>query len=155
MSPRYAGSSLLEAPLPQAGDAVRPGFDVAIRSEPSSVEIIRRVTRAWARYCELPDDLVDTLLVVVSELCTNAVLHGRREAFDVRGWMPAAGQLRFEVHDKTPSVIPQPQHPDPESESGRGLLLVDVLITELGGTWGFIENGTCAWCSLPLPGNGR
>ncbi|MFF0794625.1 ATP-binding protein [Streptomyces spiralis] len=154
MSPRHAGSSLLEA-LPQVSDAALPGFGIAIRSEPASVEVARRVTRAWACYCRLPGDLVDAFLIVVSELCTNAVLHGRCDVFDVRGWMTAAGELRLEVHDRTPSAVPEPQQPGAGAESGRGLLLVDALVTELGGSWGFTEDGTCAWCTIAVPGQGR
>ncbi len=154
MSPRHAGSSLLEA-LPQASDAVLPGFGIAMRSEPASVEVARRVARAWARCCGLPGDLVDAFLIVVSELCTNAVLHGRCDVYEVRGWIPAAGELRLEVHDKTPSAIPEPQQPGAGVESGRGLLLVDALVAEFGGSWGFTEDGTCAWCTFSLPGQGR
>ncbi|MEW2496595.1 ATP-binding protein [Streptomyces nodosus] len=154
MSPNHAGSGLLEAP-PQAGDTVLPGFGIAVRSQPSSVEVARRVTRAWARHCRLPDDLIGSFLIVVSELCTNAVLHGRCDAFDMRAWMPAVGEIRFEVHDKTPSAVPKPRYPAAEAENGRGLLLVDLLVTELGGSWGFTEDGACAWCSLVLSGEGR
>ncbi|MER5918471.1 hypothetical protein ABT124_51780 [Streptomyces sp. NPDC001982] len=45
--------------------------------------------------------------------------------------------------------------PGLESETGRGLLLVEALVAELGGTWGFTEDGTCAWCCLALAGQGR
>ncbi|MGX4695491.1 ATP-binding protein [Streptomyces sp. JNUCC 63] len=155
MPPRDAGStSLLEAP-PPTRESVLPGFDMAISCEPSSVEVARRVTRAWSRYCRVPEELVDALLVVMSELCANAVQHGRCESIGVRGWMPAVGELRFEVHDKTPSAVPEPQHPGDDSESGRGLLLVDALVAGLGGTWGFTEDGTCAWCCIALSGEGR
>lgn len=153
--PRHTGSSLLEA-LQSAADTALPSFGMVIRSEPSSVETVRRVTRAWVRcHCRLRGDQVDAFLIVVSELCTNAVLHGQCDEFDVRGWMSTAGELRFEVHDRTPSAVPKPRHPDAEAENGRGLLLVDCLVAELGGNWGFTEDGTCAWCALPLPGKGR
>ncbi|GAA0913626.1 MULTISPECIES: ATP-binding protein [Streptomyces] len=153
--PRHTGSSLLEA-LQSAADTALPSFGMVIRSEPSSVETVRRVTRAWVRcHCRLRGDQVDAFLIVVSELCTNAVLHGQCDEFDVRGWMSTAGELRFEVHDRTPSAIPKPQHPDAEAENGRGLLLVDCLVAELGGRWGFTEDGTCAWCTLVLPVEGR
>ncbi|MFE9939307.1 ATP-binding protein [Streptomyces hirsutus] len=129
---------------------------MTIRSEPSGVEVARRITRAWARYhCPLPNDQVDALLIVMSELCTNAVQHGRRDSFGVRVWMPTAGELRFEVDDKTPSAPPSLENPENEAESGRGLFLVDILLKELGGTWGFSEDGSCVWCALPLPGTGR
>ncbi|WTI42645.1 ATP-binding protein [Streptomyces sp. NBC_00775] len=128
---------------------------MAIRSEPWSVEVARRVTKAWIRcHCWMPDEQLDAVLVVLSELCTNAVRHGRHELIDVRGWMPAQDEFRLEVHDKSPSSVPEPQHVGPESESGRGLFLVDALVTELGGHWGFSDDGTRAWCHLALVGEG-
>ncbi|MGV9251450.1 ATP-binding protein [Streptomyces sp. NPDC003697] len=152
MPPRVAGpTSLLKASPPNGDNALPPGFGITVRSVPSSVEVSRRLTRAWARCSRMPEQIVDALLIVVSELCTNAVQHGRCKAFTVRAWMSAAGELHFEVHDGTPSPVPQPQRPTAEAENGRGLFLVDLLITELGGTWGFTEDGTCVWCRLPLP----
>ncbi|MGI5144267.1 ATP-binding protein [Streptomyces sp. CA-106110] len=131
--------------------AVLPAFGLTIRSEPWNVDVARRVTRAWTRcHCRMSEDRVDAVLIVVSELCTNAVQHSPSESVSVRGWMPACDELRLEVHDGSPSAIPEPQHVGPESESGRGLLLVDLLIAELSGTWGFSEDGTLAWCDLPL-----
>ncbi|MFI8194784.1 ATP-binding protein [Streptomyces sp. NPDC085946] len=154
MPPRVAEPiSVLEAPPPAAAGLARPSFGMAVRSEPSSVQVVRRVIRAWIRcHCRLPGDQADILLVVMSELCTNAVQHGGGDAFDVRGWMPTAGVLRLEVDDKTPSASPAPGSPEADTESGRGLLLVDILVKELGGKWGFSEDGACAWCALPLPG---
>ncbi|MFJ3246660.1 ATP-binding protein [Streptomyces sp. NPDC086782] len=129
---------------------------MAIRSAPSSAEVVRCVMRAWIRcHCRPLENRVDDLLVVVSELCTNAILYGRHDSFGVRCWMATPDELRLEVHDGTPTAIPEPLHVGPESESGRGLLLVDILVTELGGAWGFTEDGTCAWCSLALAGAER
>ncbi|MHB9862003.1 ATP-binding protein [Streptomyces sp. YIM S03343] len=156
MSPRDAGSTSLLDALPRLAGMIPAAFDIAVASEPSSVEIARRVTRAWVRcHCSMQAEQVDAVLLVVSELCTNAVLHGRRESVDVRGWVLAPGELRLEVHDRSPSAIPTPQRAALDSESGRGLLLVDALVAELGGTWGFNEDGTCAWCHLALAGVGR
>ncbi|WP_181446860.1 ATP-binding protein [Streptomyces sp. NTH33] len=152
MPPKDAGTSLLDAPpLRQVGNDVLPAFGMAMRSAPSSVEVARRVTQAWVRcYCRMPKDQVESILVVVSELCTNAVLHGRHPSFDLRCWMPTPSELRLEIRDGSPSAVPEPQHVGPESESGRGLLLVDLLVSELGGSWGFTSDGTCAWFRLGL-----
>jgi hypothetical protein len=46
--------------------------------------------------------------------------------------------------------MPKPQRADPNAEGGRGLWLVDVLVDELGGTWGFTADGTVAWCVFPV-----
>ncbi|WSY79514.1 ATP-binding protein [Streptomyces sp. NBC_00879] len=159
MPSREDGStSLLQAPPSQGkGPTVAlPAFDIAIASKPASVSVARRAANAWIRsHCQMSADSVEDVLVVLSELCTNAVQHGRHESIDVRGWMPAPDQLRLEVHDKSPSPVPCPQHVGPEGESGRGLLLVDNLIAGLGGDWGFSGDGTSAWCLLSLPPEGK
>ncbi|MGA5418482.1 ATP-binding protein [Streptomyces pseudogriseolus] len=151
MPPRIAEPiSVSEAPLVEAAGPARPSFSIVVPSAPSSVQVVRRVVRAWTRsHCQLPADQADALLVVLSEMCTNAVLHGHTDAFDVRAWVPATGELRLEVDDKTPSVSPTPGSPDTDAESGRGLLLVDALVRELGGTWGYSADGARAWCVLP------
>ncbi|MGA5149967.1 ATP-binding protein [Streptomyces griseoincarnatus] len=153
MPPRIAEPiSVLEAPLAEAVGPACPSFEVVVPSVPSSVQVVRRVVRAWIRcHCQLSADQADALLVVLSELCTNAVLHGYTDVFDVRAWVLAKGELRLEVDDKTPSVSPTPGSPDTDAESGRGLLLVDSLVRELGGTWGFSADGARAWCVLPAP----
>ncbi|MGA5149118.1 ATP-binding protein [Streptomyces griseoincarnatus] len=153
MPPRIAEPiSVLEASLAEAAGPACPSIEIVVPSAPSSVQVVRRVVRAWTRcHCQLPADQVDTLLVVLSELCTNAVLHGHTDAFDVRARVPAKGELRLEIDDKTPSVSPTPGSPDTDAESGRGLLLVDALVRELGGTWGFSADGARVWCVLPAP----
>ncbi|MFI1438679.1 ATP-binding protein [Streptomyces fructofermentans] len=151
MPVREAGPTSLLHASPRSGAGVLPGFAMAVRSAPSSVEVARRVTRAWGRHCRAPEPLLDILQLVVSELCTNAVVHSRCDSFGVCGWMPAPRHVHVEVRDGTPSRIPQPQCPDTEAEGGRGLFLVECLVAELGGDWGFTEDGTCAWCSFPFP----
>ncbi|GAA2268436.1 hypothetical protein GCM10010415_37620 [Streptomyces atrovirens] len=150
MPPSEAGStSLLEASQAQAGSVPLPAFGMAMRAAPESVQIARRVTRAWVRcYSRMTQAKVDALLIVVSELCSNAVVHGHGPTVEVRGCMQTAGRFHLEVHDGSPSAIPSPQHVGPESENGRGLLLVDVLVSELGGCWGFSPDGSYAWFRL-------
>ncbi|MFE2424610.1 ATP-binding protein [Streptomyces hokutonensis] len=127
------------------------GFDVVMPAAAASVGRARRVARAWCRYCRVPDDLVDSVLLVISEMCANAILYGRSDSIGVRAWLPSFGILRIEVADYTPSQLPAVQHPSADSENGRGLLLVDAVTAEAGGRWGFSADGTRAWCTLPLP----
>nr|WP_236061028.1 ATP-binding protein [Actinacidiphila acididurans] len=90
--------------------------------------------------------LTDTAGLVVSELVTNAVAHAH----------PPYGHLvftrferlecgvRIEVHDSSDSKPELREAPDDE-ESGRGLLLVDVLT---GGHWGIGDRngpGKAVW----------
>ncbi|MFJ3779808.1 ATP-binding protein [Streptomyces sp. NPDC090075] len=153
MPPKPADlTSLPTAPfLVPARYPVTDGFDIAMPAVAASVREARWVARAWCCYCGVPDDLIDTLLLIVSEMCANAILHGTSDTIGVRVWMPSVCGLRIEVADYTPSPAPSAQHPDSRTENGRGLFLVDAMAKGAGGEWGFTPDGTRAWCTLPLP----
>ncbi|MEV5847415.1 ATP-binding protein [Streptomyces sp. NPDC051985] len=129
------------------------GFDIAMPAAAASVREARQVARAWCSSCEVPDDLTDSVLLIVSEMCANAILHGRSDSIGVRVWLPSFGVLRIEVTDYTPSQPPAVQHPPADSENGRGLFLVDAMAAAADGDWGFSADGARAWCTLPLPRN--
>ncbi|WP_372345521.1 ATP-binding protein [Streptomyces sp. KL116D] len=129
------------------------------KREAHVVPHLRNVAAAWLRHsCGMPEERVQDVLVVHSELLTNAVLHGRGHSVRYRSWSPQPGLIRFEIDDGTETEEPQPQEVSPLAESGRGLLLVSLFVKELGGRWGFIEHGTTGWCWLPIhdrPASGR
>lgn len=89
----------------------------------------------------------DDVVLCVSELASNAVLHSSsREPgghFSVRIWMTECGGVRAEVEDRG-----GPWAPDPEAgeERGRGLLIVAGLATR----WGIAgsNSGRIAWLEL-------
>jgi anti-sigma regulatory factor (Ser/Thr protein kinase) len=122
-------------------------------AEARRIEHARRIARAWlSRQCRMTKPRTDAMEIIVSELCTNAVLHGSASAFGLRGVVSAEGRVRLEVRDSTPWQAPSPQCPGLLEEHGRGLFLVDALVDELSGTWGFCDNGTVAWCLVPVHG---
>ncbi|MEV6378541.1 ATP-binding protein [Streptomyces sp. NPDC051773] len=95
-----------------------------------------------------------SVALVVGELAANAVQHGRvpgrdfglRLALDL-----AAGLVRIEVADAASAKRPPTAPPSsyPEGESGRGLLLVDVLAAR----WGSEPRrpvGKTVWAEVPL-----
>ncbi|MFB6620491.1 ATP-binding protein [Streptomyces sp. NPDC085524] len=92
---------------------------------------VRTLLDGW----RVPVHTADALLLAVSELVGNVVRHsgaGRmRIALSCGG-----GWFRLEVADQG-AVLPRLPSPraeaDPESEDGRGLLLVQLLTAELGG----------------------
>ncbi len=96
----------------------------------------------------MPAVRVESAEVVISELFSNAVLHGRSTTVGLR-LRHVDGQVRLEVNDHSPSDIPRSKRVGPDEESGRGLWLVDALVDELGGSWGFTDDGTVAWCAFP------
>jgi anti-sigma regulatory factor (Ser/Thr protein kinase) len=72
---------------------------------------------------------VDDLALVVSELVTNAVLHGTGDV--TLELTVDENAVRVEVHDESPGEVGAMERP-PQAESGRGLLLVSRLATRWG-----------------------
>ncbi|MFL5992839.1 MAG: ATP-binding protein [Streptomyces sp.] len=111
-----------------------------------SVAVARDLTRItltdWG-VCERSDDV----LLCVSELTTNALLHGvpPHRCFRLDLALTADGILRVEVHDSAPGELRIPDT-DPGSERGRGLLLVAAVADE----WGVRERdpGKVVWCEF-------
>lgn len=94
--------------------------------------------RSWRR-----DDLADDARLVVSELATNAVRHGR-SPFRV-SVLPAAGGVRIEVEDLSDGR-PQQQPPSLGRSSGRGIALVHAVSARWGVEPG--DGGKVVWAEL-------
>jgi anti-sigma regulatory factor (Ser/Thr protein kinase) len=105
----------------------------------------RLVADALARLGQHDEKLVDRVVLVTSELVTNAILHAGTDleidlAFD-------GSSIRLEVTDSSPLPIPPPHPPNADDTSGRGLFLVDILVDE----WGIRslrENGKTVWIRM-------
>jgi len=93
-------------------------------------------------------DLISDVQLVVTELVTNAYVHGkppvRFELCDPSGH----GVLRVEVTDAGPDM-PEVRHPDVTESHGRGLLLVRAYTTRWGVTT--FTGGKTVWAEFPLP----
>ncbi|HUK69266.1 MAG TPA: ATP-binding protein [Streptosporangiaceae bacterium] len=96
----------------------------------------------------------DLAELVVSELVTNAMVHGEGP-IEVR-LSCACGDLWAEVHDHGPGR-PVRQRPGIEDERGRGLQLIDGLIYMYGGARGVVEDsngpGKSVYVAVPLGGS--
>lgn len=90
--------------------------------------------REWARLTGCQEHalaLLDDALLLISELVTNAVLHGGPPivlAIECDG-----GVLRVRVRDGS-SAVPLPREAGPDAEGGRGMSLVDLMTN----TWGVL-----------------
>ncbi|OSC62656.1 hypothetical protein CJI59_32950 [Streptomyces sp. Alain-F2R5] len=124
-----------------------------VRPDPSEVGRARR----WARSrlagsgIQADEPLAETLVLLVSELVTNAVVHTGRSAV-LRLVLPGAvteeteeATVRLEVDDASDRA-PVARCADGEATGGRGLALVDGLADR----WGWSREGTGKriWCEL-------
>jgi anti-sigma regulatory factor (Ser/Thr protein kinase) len=98
------------------------------------------------RCAELHPDIDGAdLMLLVSELVTNACVHGAepvRVRLDVD-----QGRVRVEVEDGSP-MMPEVQRPDGRSTIGRGLLIVESL----SRAWGAerVGAGKVVWAEVPI-----
>lgn len=89
----------------------------------------RRATRDALVRWRLPE-LVDAVVLAVSELVTNAVRYGRPRVSLELQRQPE--QVRVEVHDGDPTEPPTGHgEAGPDAESGRGLTIVQELADEI------------------------
>ncbi|MFC8124760.1 ATP-binding protein [Streptomyces sp. NPDC057302] len=138
-----------------------------VRPDPAEVGRARR----WARSrlagsgIEVDESLAETLILLISELVTNAVVHTgcpavlrmrlpdvpdvAEEAAGAAGATGATGAgpgtVRVEVAD-TSAHPPVPRHADGDATNGRGLELVEGLADRWG--WQTEGAGKSIWCEV-------
>jgi len=127
-------------------------FTVQLSSTRRGARLARRLATqqlaAWG--CPYDTDASHTAALLVAELATNAVTHGRTPGRDFRlRLILDAMTLRIEVTDTRPDRLPpkEPVQSAPVSDSGRGLLLVDALAAR----WGTVTEGSLTktvWAEL-------
>ncbi|AJC55826.1 ATP-binding protein [Streptomyces sp. 769] len=122
------------------------------RSVSLAREFVRTALADWDR-----KDRADDIVLCVSELATNALLHGVPPGRGYRLWLALGavdGVLRVEVHD---SGGGEPRVPERggawTEECGRGLLLVAAL-ADAWGAEGRVP-GKVVWCEWRPEGAGR
>jgi anti-sigma regulatory factor (Ser/Thr protein kinase) len=137
MSPSQPGAT------PVGGYESSDSATIALRSEPASVALARRFARSWMGP-RAESSIVDDLVLVVSELVTNAVRHS---SLAMLGISRTDGCVRVEVDDEDggdPTLTPDPHA---GASSGRGLLIIEQLVTRWG--WNRLPGGgKRVWCEL-------
>ena len=129
-----------------------PHFTVLLSSTRRGARLARLLAEAQLRSWGLP---TEAALHIVAELAANAATHGRVPGRDFRLTLHVVGgTLRIEVADTRGDRLPAPQHPSADTESGRGLLIVNALADR----WGVSEDRfprKTVWaelcCSEPEP----
>ena len=119
-------------------------LEMELAGEPREVSHVRRTVSSSVRVAGVDDDSVDSLELLVSELVTNAVRHGRGPVA-VRVMLVETGTVRIDVHDRRPGQV-VPYELDLWSTGGRGLAMVDMIAYQ----WGCRSNleGKTVWCEL-------
>ncbi|MEU6817150.1 ATP-binding protein [Streptomyces sp. NPDC046860] len=144
-------------------------MQLEIRPDPEEVGRARKWARSRLAGLGITADepLAETLILLVSELVTNAVVHTGRPALlrlSLPGGAPVAEPsdagpvasvtVRLEVADAS-SRAPVPRCAGRDATGGRGLALVDCLADRWG--WSPEGAGKSIWCELDRcaqPGEG-
>ncbi|MFE9940888.1 ATP-binding protein [Streptomyces hirsutus] len=115
-----------------------PGYSETLPREPESAAVARRLVRTALATWGL-EDRIDDAMVVITELVSNAVDHGRLASIRVIVSRPSENQVRLGVVDRSKVVPTMRTDSNGDQVRGRGLVLVDSL-TERWGTdlyrWG-------------------
>jgi anti-sigma regulatory factor (Ser/Thr protein kinase) len=112
----------------------------------NAVRAARRAVREQLRRWEL-DGVTDLAELLVSELVTNALRHGRTDAEPQLSVVFTSEQIVIAVDDHS-AVRPSIRCANSDAESGRGLFLVDAL----ADAWGVSPDGTTTWAVLNVTG---
>ncbi|MFE3071845.1 ATP-binding protein [Streptomyces sp. NPDC059247] len=117
-----------------------------VGADPAEVGRARRWARSRLAGSGIGDDepLAETLVLLISELVTNAVVHTGCPAV-LRMLFGAEGGVRVEVADRSDRP-PRPRHAQGEDTNGRGLELVDGLADRWG--WEPEGRGKNIWCEV-------
>jgi anti-sigma regulatory factor (Ser/Thr protein kinase) len=117
-----------------------------LRDDPAEVGRARRLVASRLDNWGLKDSEQVTSLLV-SELVTNALLHGHPPLEMIARDILTG--IRVEVHDCNPEGAPHKREDGTAMQSGRGLQLVDHLATR----WGWAESalgGKYVWFEVDL-----
>ncbi|MFJ7203615.1 ATP-binding protein [Streptomyces sp. NPDC098789] len=126
----------------------------AVEPTAAVVPLIRSRVRAVLDDWPVTAEIADVLLLAVSELTGNVVLHAAATRRMRVGVTLRAGWLHLEVTDGAPAPHRPPlprTTTDPDAETGRGLLIIQLMAAEAGGELTFTagEFGSRAKVRVP------
>ncbi len=130
---------------PGSGTASEVELPALPASAARSRQFVTDVLGSWAMAEVRDGDLLETAVLLVSELVTNAVRHAGT-ALRLRVLQPVAGRLRIEVIDHAPHGTLDSRLSGEAAEGGRGLFLVETLADAWGSA--AIAGGKTIWFEL-------
>ncbi|MFE8005468.1 ATP-binding protein [Streptomyces sp. NPDC057418] len=122
-----------------------------VGADPAEVGRARRWARSRLTGSGMEDEpLAETVVLLISELVTNAVVHtGCPAVLRMLFGPTGSGTVRVEVAD-TSCRPPRPRHAEGGDTNGRGLELVDGLADRWG--WQPEGAGKRIWCEIDRTG---
>jgi anti-sigma regulatory factor (Ser/Thr protein kinase) len=112
---------------------------------PAAVPLARHLLQDWLTLVPVEADSAENVLLVASELCSNAVRHasGEPRGITMKAWVDG-DDIIIEVVDDGKGMphytMSDDELPDPEAEEGRGLFLVRTIADEV--TFEVQDSGT-------------
>lgn len=146
-------------PTPPAGPASRPSpsalprdIEWRLARHARSVGRARTLLREQATSWNLPNEVTETAVLLLSELMTNAYRHAKvSPGRELRArCVLEADRLRVSVTDAN-DTLPAARQASPDDESGRGLALVAALADKWGTEPRPGGIGKTVWFELPAP----
>jgi serine/threonine-protein kinase RsbW len=104
---------------------------VRLPFDPSSVSVARKMVARDLEAARIAQDKIYDAKVLVSELITNGVLHGKPVPTDhiELCWLLTEAELRVSVRDGGKARELEARNADPDAVHGRGLAIVDYMCT--------------------------
>jgi anti-sigma regulatory factor (Ser/Thr protein kinase) len=123
--------------------------ELTIASLPSAPSTGRLLVQTYLKIWHI-EHIIDDVQLVVSELLTNAVKATAASAtIRIRLAVLDGRSIKIEVRDGNPEP-PVLKDAGTDSESGRGLMIVDAL-SERWGCYYPADCGKAVWAELPIP----
>lgn len=127
-----------------------PHLQLAIERNVEAPGIARAATTALFQETAIDQSSCFTVVLLVSEVVTNAVLHSEGPADSPIGLNISVGEnaVRVTVTDAGEGFTPRPRDPASREGGGYGLYLLEKSASR----WGVSAlDGTCVWFEVELP----
>ncbi|RZQ60512.1 ATP-binding protein [Amycolatopsis suaedae] len=127
------------------GSGAEPLLDLALTADPAAAARARAAVEPVLRRLDATTETTEIVLLLVTELVSNAVLHGE-PPLSLR-LSSREGRVRIEMTDGS-SRRPVVREQSPDRPHGRGMILVQAL----AGRWAVDQRpgGKTVWAELPL-----